>query len=161
MRTLFVLILAVLCGLASQAQEPQAPRPVFEVMAASAALQGQGDGAVIASSSRVLQDASGRSWLINEPAYLNESHIKSASLSPNPLGLPGYPRYALRLSLTTEGQRLLHEASASLVGKHMAILLNGRLASVAVVRSELNSHALELSTNAFTDQELAGLAHAF
>jgi preprotein translocase subunit SecD len=56
---------------------------------------------------------------------------------------------------------LLRETTAGLVGKHLAVILDGRLASVAVVRSELDTHALELSTNAFSDTELQSLAHAF
>ena len=109
------------------------------------------EGAIVAPGEEDDADEAGRYYLLG-PALLSGKELETAGLSPDNLG-----RMGVSLSFNSEGARLFEEATGRLVGKQIAIVLDGVVISAPVVQDRIAGGQAQI-TGRFTADEASRLA---
>lgn len=107
------------------------------------------EGAIVAPSED--DDDAGR-WYLLGPALLSGRELETAGISPDSLG-----RMGVSLSFNSEGARLFEDATGRLVGRQIAIVLDGVVISAPVVQSRISGGQAQI-TGRFTADEASRLA---
>ncbi len=106
------------------------------------------EGAVVAEGG---DERQARCYLLGK-ALLSGKELKNASVTPDNLG-----RMGVSLTFNSEGALLFEEATGRLVGKQIAIVLDGMVISAPVVQSKIGGGNAQI-TGSFSADEASRLA---
>ena len=108
------------------------------------------EGAIVAPSEEE-EGAAARFYLLGK-SLLSGKDLETASVNPDRLG-----RMGVSLSFSPEGAKLFEEATARLVGKQIAIVLDNVVISAPVVQDRISGGEAQI-TGRFTAEEASRLA---
>jgi hypothetical protein len=108
---------------------------------------------VLTEDERQRSGASNERIHLSETPLLDSRHVKGAHMAdpPDPQMLGQH--LVIDIEWTSEGRRLAKQATAARVGHKIAILLQGRVASVPTVREPVDSPEIQLSLGTTTPSE--------
>jgi preprotein translocase subunit SecD len=97
-------------------------------------------------------NSSGETLYVQKTPLLDATAVRTATVITNATGAP-----QIEIQLNPEGQELFAKITKENVNKRLAIVLNGRLYSAPVIRSEITGGKAQIS-GAFTEEEAQELA---
>ena len=109
------------------------------------------EGALVAPGEESDADEAGRYYHLG-PVLLSGKELETAGVTPDNLG-----RMAVSLSFNSEGARLFEEATGRLVGRQIAIVLDGVVISAPVVQDRIAGGQAQI-TGRFTIDDASRLA---
>lgn len=110
------------------------------------------EGAIVAPSEDEREGTEGGRYYLLGKVLLSGKELKDAAVNPDSLG-----RMGVSLSFNSEGARLFEEATGRLVGKQIAIVLDGVVISAPVVQDRISGGNAQI-TGRFSPDEASRLA---